>query len=230
MIDPTHVIGSPTVSQESTEDRERTALDRDAFLRLLVEQLENQDPLDPMDSREMITQLSELSSVEYLMGMEQKLGSLEVSSIGKSNADAALLIGKSVTVEGSRLSLGTFDSAGAGFSLGAPAQDVTVTIRDSAGQLVNSRSLGPRQAGSHGFLWDGNDSTGARVEPGDYRMTVTAVDDLQRPVVTTTEVQGVVESVSYENGYPELRIGQTRARLGDVRAVRGAEANEGAKE
>ena len=219
MIDPAHTLGGPPVTTESEQGDDRTNLDRDDFLQLLVTQLENQDPLDPMDSREMITQLSELSSVEYLMGMEQKLGSLELAGAGAANAEAAGLVGQEVEVDASRLALDAVGNATASYALPTAAENVTVTIRNGAGQVVNTVSLGARGAGNQGFVWDGNDANGVRTDAGNYRISVAATDAEGQALVTSTTIRGVVQSVSYENGYPELHIGNSRALLGDVRAV-----------
>lgn len=227
MIDPANILASPAVNTGAEETDDRTALDRDAFLKLLVTQLENQDPLDPMDSREMITQLSELSSVEYLMGIERKLGSLELAGAGSANTEAASLVGKEVVVDGSGMSYDGAGAATASYTLPAAASSVSVTVRNAAGEVVNVAELGARGAGQHDFNWDGSTAAGGRGEPGNYRISVAAVDQNGQSLVTSTDVRGVVQSVSYENGFPELRIGSTSALLGDVRSIGSASTGYG---
>lgn len=219
MIDPANILASPRINDDVEHDREQTSLDRDAFMKLLVTQLENQDPLDPVDSREMLTQLSELTSVEYLVGIESRLGSLEVTNAGIANSDAAQLIGQEVLVDGSRLVLDDTGSAEASFSLPAAAGDVTVTVRDAVGQIVREVPLGARGPGNHRFSWDGTTGDGVRGDPGNYTIAVTASTAEGQALVTSTDVRGIVSGVSYERGYPELHIGSNRALLGDVRSI-----------
>ena len=218
MTDPINNLASPQAT--STTDTESSQeLDRDAFMRLLVTQLQNQDPLDPMDARETITQLAELTSVEHLMGIESRIGALEIASAGMANTQVASLLGRNVVATGGNLRLDGQGTASGGYTLPSGATEVVVTIRNASGDVVRTVELGARAQGPHTFEWDGNDGTGARVAAGRYTMEVTARGRDGHALDVSDEVRGRVDGVTYENGFPELQVGGRTILLGDVRSV-----------
>jgi len=211
---PTGALGG------QTPDAPTTDLDRDAFMRLLVTQIRNQDPMDPMDTREMMSQLTELTSVEHLIGIEERLGGLQVASASIANAQVADFVGKTVTADTGHLRVEDTGAVPGALTLEGRAEQVTVTIRDAEGRVVRTMELGPQFAGPVGYSWDGNDDAGQRVDPGRYRVEVEAVDADGTPVAVDTRLRGTVTGVSYEDGYPELILdGEHRVAVGDVREI-----------
>lgn len=197
----------------------KSTLDRDAFLRLLVTQLQNQDPLDPMDAREMVSQLSELTGVEKLESIETQLASLQIASAGMANIQASGLVGRTVTADLSTIRVeGTGDATGV-YTLEGTARDVTIKIYDGQGRLVRTLEQPGAVAGSHTYAWDGLDNEGNRVSPGRYRVELSATSASGAPMEVRSEVRGMVTSVTYDGGFPELRIGDTRVLLGDVTSI-----------
>jgi flagellar basal-body rod modification protein FlgD len=192
---------------------------RDAFMKLLVHQLQNQDPLEPMDAREMVTQLSELTSVEQLVSIEQRLGHLEIATAGIGNTQAAGLVGRTVVANADRLSLGDTGPARGAFVVEGSSATTEITIRDAAGDVVRTISLGGQTPGTHVYEWDGNGENGERLPAGRYEMTVVAKDAEGHPVTTSTRIEGRVARVTYENGYPELVVGEATVMLGDVLSI-----------
>ncbi|MCB9632457.1 MAG: hypothetical protein H6721_10045 [Sandaracinus sp.] len=197
----------------------KSTLDRDAFLRLLVTQLQNQDPLDPMDAREMVTQLSELTGVEKLESIETQLATLQIASAGMANVQASGLVGRTVTADLSSLRVEETGDATGGYVLEGSASSVTITIRDDEGNVLRTLEEPGGMPGSHGYAWDGLDDAGNRVPPGRYRVEISAKNESGAPVEVRSEVRGMVSSVSYEGGYPELLVGETRVLLGDVTSI-----------
>jgi flagellar basal-body rod modification protein FlgD len=208
----TNLTGSAPTTPKST-------LDRDAFLRLLVTQLQNQDPLDPMDAREMVTQLSELTGVEKLESIEAQLGALQIASAGIANVQASGLVGRTVTADLSSLRVEETGNATGAYTLAGRAQSVTITIYDADGNALRTIERPGGAAGSHTYEWDGLDDEGNRVPPGRYRVELEATGESGAPVEARSEVRGMVTSVTYDGGYPELRIGDTRVLLGDVKSI-----------
>jgi flagellar basal-body rod modification protein FlgD len=197
----------------------KSTLDRDAFLRLLVTQLQNQDPLDPMDAREMVTQLSELTGVEKLESIETQLATLQIASAGMANVQASGLVGRTVTADLSSLRVEDAGEATGAYTLDGSASRVTITVRDAEGNVLRTLETPGGLPGSHAYSWDGLDDEGNRVPPGRYRVEVEATSESGAPVGVRGEVRGMVTSVSYEGGFPELRIGDTRVLLGDVTSI-----------
>ena len=94
-----------------------------------------------------------------------------------------------------------------------------VEIRNADGRVIRTVDAGPHGAGAVSFTWDGHDEAGNRAASGRYRISVTATDAEGHPVDAATRVRGQVSAVTYENGYPELRIGESSVMLGDVRTI-----------
>jgi flagellar basal-body rod modification protein FlgD len=143
------------------------------FLTLLVAQLENQDPLNPLENAELTSQLAQMSTVQGIEQLNLTLNSL-VNSLADTQAiQASALIGKTVLVPGANISL-LNGEAFAGVNLAGPADTVTVKIYDASGNLMQTQSLGPVEAGQLLFSWDGLNSSGETAADGAYSFKVTA--------------------------------------------------------
>lgn len=192
---------------------------QDTFMKLLVAELKNQDPMDPMQSRDMVAQLATLSSVQKLGAIDEKLAELQKDSVAGSSLQSANLIGKTVTARTNRLTLNSFTTSVGGYRLQGDAKDVQVSIVDSAGQPVRTLTLNNQSAGDKTFEWDGRDVTGRRVPNGRYLFQVAASDAQGAPVLTTSEVSGPVTEVTYTNGAPEVVVGNVHVGIDDVSSV-----------
>lgn len=206
-------LGAPT-SQSS-----QSGLDGESFMRLLVAQIRHQDPLQPMDTTQMMSQLTQLTSVERLVAIDDRLGELSVATASVANAQATDLVGRTVEADTSQLMLTDAGAASGTFELRGPSASTRVEIRDGSGRLVRTVDVGPKPSGQVSFTWDGDDDVGNRQLAGRYRISVVATDAEGRSVTSSTRLRGEVDAISYENGYPELRIGRERVLLGDVRSV-----------
>jgi flagellar basal-body rod modification protein FlgD len=143
------------------------------FLTLLVAQLENQDPLNPLENTEMTSQLAQMSTVQGVEQLNATLGAL-VSSLADTQAvQASALIGKTVLVPGANLPMAGGEAYG-GVYLSSPADEVTIKVYDAAGNLVQTQSLGASEAGSLLFSWDGATASGGTAPDGNYSFKVSA--------------------------------------------------------
>lgn len=213
-------LGAPTASSPTGA----ATFDPQSFMRLLIAQIQHQDPLQPMDSTQMTQQLSQMTEVERLVSIDQQLGSLSVATASVANAQAADLVGRTVEADTSHLLLSDGSPAQGSFHLASAAAHETVEIRDARGNVVRTLTLDPKAAGEASFTWDGHDESGNRCAAGSYSISVHAVDDGGSPVTATTRVNGLVSAITYEHGYPELSVGGTNVMLGDVRSVGGTPA------
>ncbi|MCU0661919.1 MAG: flagellar hook assembly protein FlgD [Myxococcota bacterium] len=199
-------------------------LGKEQFLQLLVAQLKNQDPLEPMTNAEFVAQLAQFSSVEQLVSVNQGINLLGMQQMGMSNAQAASFIGKEVEVKSDKLEVRSSDvELTAAFNLKADAESVTVNIRDSQGNIVRTYDLGAKTAGDISLKWDCMDGNGVKVPTGTYRVDIVATAENGNPVAWDSTVRGKVDGVSYEAGYPELTIGSIKAAVSDVIGVYEAE-------
>ena len=158
---------SGTTSSTNSEDIQNR------FLTLLVAQLENQNPLNPLDNTEVTNQLAQMSTVQGIEQLNTTLNSLVNSLADTQAVQASALISKTVLVPGSHLTLADGDAYG-GVNLASAADTVTVKIYDSSGNLVQTQSLGKADAGNLLFSWDGSTSSGTTAADGSYTFKVTA--------------------------------------------------------
>lgn len=167
---------------------------QDRFLTLLVTQIKNQDPLNPMDNAQMTTQLAQINMAQGVEKMNANMSKLIGYYEESQTLQAAAMIGKSVLVSGGKnLPLGDLGAMG-GLELPADAESVKVTIKNSAGAVVNVIDLGQQNQGTVMYQWDGKDMNGQPSKPGNYSVTVDAVAGGQK--ITTDNLQvGTVRSL-----------------------------------
>ncbi len=180
------------------------ALGREDFLTLMMAQLKNQDPLNPMDGTDFSAQLAQFSSLEQLINLNDTMGTLK-SSFDKGNeSDVTSLVGKEATGNVDSIELANGQAFGGVYNLTAPG-DVMVTIYDSDGNEVRSLYPGQQDSGNYNIAWDGTDNGGNVVPDGSYKFTVMANTGYGFEKVPTT-VTGKIDSIVYNNGKAYLQI------------------------
>ncbi len=188
------------------------------FLKLLTEQLKNQDPLSPMDNAQMTSQLAQISTVDGIEKLNTTLTAMLSGSQSGEAVQAAALVGKGVMVGGSSLTL-TGSKAYGGFELASAADKVTVTIKDSNGLEVRKLELGDAEAGISNFAWDGLTSSGAQAVDGKYTMSVSAIrgdTDLKPTALQLSTVNSVLRTSS---GTVSLDVGGSLVSLADIKQI-----------
>ena len=166
---------SPTTATASTSASGLTSAadQQDRFMKLLVAQMKNQDPLNPMDNAQMTSQIAQINTVAGLEKLNQSVAGLLGSLQSMQAQSLVQLAGREVMVTGNRLSLAE-GQARAGLELAAPADRVDLEIVDAKGQVVQSVALGASAAGIRHFSWDGAMADGSTAPDGDYRVRVAA--------------------------------------------------------
>ncbi len=191
---------------------------QDRFLTLLVTQLKNQDPLNPLDNAQVTSQLAQISTVDGIERLNATLQALMTSSSDGQALQAAALVGHGVLVPGSGLALQEGMAIG-GVELAEAADRVTVTIKDANGIAVRSLDLGARAAGSVAFSWDGTSDSGAKAADGSYSMTVAATRGDTKVGATALEL-GIVSSVARSSAGVRLNVGALGVYgLNDVKQI-----------
>jgi flagellar basal-body rod modification protein FlgD len=149
-------------------------LGRDEFLKLLIAQLENQDPTSPQDNGEFVAQLAQFSQLEESQKITQSFEQFSSAFQSTQHLQATSLVGRPVHVQsdvtmltdsGSVSVLADFDNA---------VQSANLTVYDKSGKLVDAFELGPQQAGKQEFYWTGTDASDQRYPPGEYRFELSA--------------------------------------------------------
>lgn len=168
----------------------------DRFLKLLVTQLRNQDPMNPMQNAELTMQLAQMSTVEGINKLNAGLEALMGSYRASQTLQAAGLIGHQVFIAGDRLALSAEGMAIGGMDLDRSATKVRVSILDASGAVVRKLDLGNLPAGLSRFVWDGRDDSGAALPlDGDYRFALSAELDgktVKATPLTLDQVYGVI--------------------------------------
>ncbi len=185
-----------------------TAVDsaQNRFLNLLVTQLKNQDPLNPMDNAQMTSQLAQISTVDGITQLNETLKTLLSSSTDSQALQAASLVGKSVMVAGSGLTLTAGQQSLGGVELAGAADNVTITIKDGQGLAVKTLNLGSMPAGDNAFGWDGTADNGSTAAAGAYTFSVLATQGGSG--VTASALQtGQVSSVSRGTSGVSINVG-----------------------
>lgn len=177
------------------------------FYNLLVTQLTNQDPLNPMSNTDLSAQLAQFSTASGVQAMQQSMATLTAQLAQTQSLQAASLVGRNVVFDDNSLSLGASGGSAGGFTLASGAQDVQVQISNAAGQIVNTLDLGSMGAGVQAFNWNGTDASGAAAAPGSYTFAVQATAANGASVGAAPFGSGQVVSVMLNAGSsPTLQI------------------------
>lgn len=174
------------------------SLDKEAFLRLLLQELEMQDPLEPMETKDMISQLSQLTSLEQITNLTSAVKDFVEAQTSVNLAQLASLIGKYVVVKNNTVNLVDGQSDSIIFNVDEDAH-VVVQILDENGKVVRTEDLGTVQAGVHAWQWDGRDDSGISVEDGSYTYHIYKLTSSGLEEIGGME-GGVVEAVQIKDG------------------------------
>lgn len=196
-------VGSTTGSGGNTTNDPQAMQDR--FLKLLVAQINNQDPLNPMDNAQMTTQMAQINTVSGIQQLNQTLKGMADQMASSQAMQGTTLIGKDALVEGDTLAFTGSTGKGA-FTLEGRATSVKVDIIGKNGETLQTLDLGAREAGQHGFEWP----AGA-VDPNQVAKFAVRASNGSTPV-TDTELQRVrIASVGLSNGAMSIQLSNGRS-------------------
>lgn len=217
-IDTLNALNSRANNTANSADAAQQLNDR--FLRLLVAQMNNQDPLNPLDNAQVTSQMAQINTVTGINNLGETVARMIEQFARVEAMQAAQLTGRDVLVEGDKLALGAAgDPVGAGVMLDAEAQDVRVEIRDANGVLVREQDLGDLDAGIHRFTWDGKTTSGAQAAAGNYTITVKGLVGGKETDLSEL-AQRRVEGVRQQGGIVHLVLaGGSAVPYADVRQI-----------
>jgi flagellar basal-body rod modification protein FlgD len=180
---------------------------REEFLKLLVAQLQNQDPLKPQDNAQFVAELATFSNLEQTMGINDRLDALSAQNQGLQNSQVVSMVGKTATVRGSMVTAnGSGTPVPVNFELLGDAEQLSITLADLNGKKVRTVDIGARSAGQVAINWDGKTDTGLIAPKGTYTVTINAKSAAGGNVASTQETSGIVDAVSFDKGYPVLKL------------------------
>ncbi|MBL8536835.1 MAG: flagellar hook capping protein [Hyphomonadaceae bacterium] len=198
--------------------RTRLSDNYDTFLVLLTSQLQNQDPLAPMDSTQFTQQLVQFSQVEQQIRTNEQLEGL-VSHYQAASAGSALsYLGRDAIIESNQTYLAN-GQANWAYRLPQSAESITVKVRDAAGRTVFSTTAAPRTAGEHLFAWDGTTSSGGTAPDGVYSISVEALNESETAITPTITVRETIMGVDFSGAEPVVITPSGTRGLDKIRSV-----------
>lgn len=155
--------------------KKQNELDKNAFLKLMVTQLNNQDPLNPQDNGEFISQLAQFSSVEGIQNLNSTFKVMAASMQSSQALQASALVGRTVHIDSDTSYLADTGVVTGTIALDSSTTNLILSITNQAGELVDQVELGSHTRGDIRFQWNGMDKQGARLPSGAYRFKAEAV-------------------------------------------------------
>lgn len=204
---PSAVFSALNASSSSIGNTASTgaANTQDRFLTLLVTQMKNQDPLNPMDNAQVTSQMAQLSTVSGIDKLNATLQALSSSMTASQSVQAANMIGHGVLTPGSTLSLANGAALG-GVELAQSVDNLQVNIQDMSGKTIRTMDLGATAAGVQGWQWNGLDDAGVAVPAGTYTFSVNATQG-GATVAASALSFGIVNGVTQTSSGASLNVG-----------------------
>jgi len=189
VTDPYAAVNAASAGSSSTSTS--TPGSADAFLKMLTTQLQNQDPLNPMDNAQITSQMAQINTVSGIQTLNTTVQSLNTQFVQMQALQGAALVGHDVTIAGNKLAVENGEGVGA-FDLSATADSVKVEVLDASGRVADTMQLGALEAGRHDISWSA--PSGVTSDSG-YTFRVTAKSGTAA-VPTTALMRDQVEAVS----------------------------------
>ncbi|GJL78759.1 MAG: basal-body rod modification protein FlgD [Nitrospinaceae bacterium] len=207
------------VASASTNIAGNQSLGKDAFLQLLVAQLQAQDPLDPQSAEDFSAQLAQFSSLEQMTNVNANLEQIQKFEQAVNNSSLVNLIGKNIDAPGNVINLNPGETESLNFSLSEDAEQVEVEIFDSTGQKVTTLTIAGQTAGNSQAVWNGTDGQGKPVDPGVYTFQVKAQKANGDEVAAQTFISGKITDVVFEEDGANAIINGQKISVSEISRV-----------
>jgi flagellar basal-body rod modification protein FlgD len=195
-------------------------LGKDAFMSLLLTQMKNQDPTNPLKSHEMAAQLAQFTSLEKLNNINEGIGALRKDNQPDHNFQALQFIGKTVNMDNSKIVRSEEnESHDLRFVLPQDSQKTNVEIKDANGNVVRKLEVKNLKAGPNSLAWNGKTDEGATAPKGDYVMSIEAWGSNGRKLAVATKADGIITGVNFTAHGAQLMMGKQVISLADVKSI-----------
>ncbi|MDH0749133.1 flagellar hook assembly protein FlgD [Pseudomonas sp. GD03842] len=178
-------LQKPTSDKTGDSTTGANSLGKDAFLQLLVTQMQNQNPLDPQDNSQFVAQLAQFSSLESIQNLNTSVDAIGGMYQSSQALQASSLVGRSVIVDGGSTHVDTAKEMTGQVVLPSTSTLTTVSVYDSTGSVVRTIDLGEQKAGKASFTWDGKDEAGNTLASGNYSFKAQGTLDGTKTGLTT---------------------------------------------
>jgi len=208
------------VDPKKTRQVGGSELDKDAFMKLMLAQMKNQDPMNPMQSHEMAAQLAQFTSLEQLNNINATLEGMKNAQQPSTNYQALNFIGKKVSGDSSKLTRVAGDKFHEfNFSLMNDAASAEIKIKDAEGNDVRTLKMTNLKKGQNTISWNGLTEDGMAARPGEYRFAIEAKSSNGLKVAARTEFDGKITGLNFTAEGPVLMVGQQTVKLSDVKKI-----------
>lgn len=217
-------------SMTQSEKTKGDIMGKDDFMKLLIMQLKNQDPLNPMDNREFASQLAQFTQLEQLSNMNKALqDSIEANFMltqSVNNTMSATLIGKKVKIDAYALRNVGQDNITLGYELPEGAKSVTIKIYNESGALVKTIADASGASGDNTYQWDFKDNNGDKLPKGSYSFEVEAVGASGDNLNVKTFILGVISAIRFTESGTKIVIGDIEYSISDILEIYNGEDQE----
>lgn len=212
-------VADPNHAQNKAR-KPNNKMGKEAFLKLLLTQLQNQDPMSPLESHDMASQLAQFTSLEKLDGIDAGINKLSQSTGKKTSFESLELIGKTVSGDSAKIIRDTMgDEHEISFQIKRPVEKVKVEVVNSVGETVFSDELKNLDKGSHNITWNGVNPSGVDAPMGGYSVAIAAVDSRGANVPVNTSFSGTVTGVNFTAKGPIIMVGKKQIPLSEVKTI-----------
>jgi flagellar basal-body rod modification protein FlgD len=195
-------------------------LDKDAFFKLMLTQLKNQDPTNPLKNHEMAAQLAQFSTLEQMTNVNSTLTRMEGNAKQPESFQALNLIGKTVQGDSSKVTRSQFDlNHDFNFSLDKDATDAKIKVLNEKNEVVREYKFNDLKAGANKISWNGMNEKGIKQGVGDYSFQIEATGSNGMKLPVKTEFSGVISGLSFSSEGPVLQVGKQTIKMRDIRQI-----------
>jgi len=204
-----------TGASSQTNSSSENVLDKDAFLKLLVAELQNQNPLEPMDNKDFVSQMAQFTSMEQMTNMSQSLQSFLGSMESTGKLQASAVVGKFAVVEGKEINISGGFAQQITYTIETPSE-VILQVKDEEGNIILEENLGFKEAGIDTFQWDGRNNDGITQEDGTYDYQLFAIDSEGNRVEFGGVKGGIVQAIQFRDNEIYILVSGERYNFKDI--------------
>jgi flagellar basal-body rod modification protein FlgD len=215
-------VADPNYSDESKKMRTvgNKEMGKDAFMSLLLTQMKNQDPTNPLKSHEMAAQLAQFTSLEKLHNINDAIEGLRKDQQPDHNFQALNFIGRTVTADNSKVGrVDTAEHHDIRFTLPADGQNIKMQVKDAAGAIVRTVEFKNMKSGKNELSWNGMTDDGRAAPVGDYTVAIEATGSNGKKLNAELKSEGMITGVNFTPKGPQLMIGKQVVNMSDVKSI-----------
>lgn len=215
IADPNYVDPTKIIARER-----KTDLDKDAFFKLMLTQMKNQDPMNPMQSHEMAAHLAQFTSLEQMFNVNANLEAIKNAQKPVSDYQALGFIGKEVSADSSTIFRQKDDASHElRFNLLADAMDTKIILKNEAGEQIREIKVPDLKKGQNMIRWDGYNEQGQKSGEGEFKFEVEALSTSGKKITVDTNSSGRITGIQFTKKGPMLLIGKQQVYLSDVKKI-----------